>query len=164
MQREKQVKLARIKIEADLENPDLTFRPQISNNSQKLAREKVLRQGDPDALDVTNRLLKDAEELKFQKKIREKQLISEQTEQCKFKPTVSSKSKQLLQNNPLFQKEFVERQKVLSKGSRRCASRDEEQEFTFRPNIGKSCNRVLKPERLFESEADRCQRLAHTEK
>ena len=164
VQREKQVRLARIKYEADLENVDLTFQPQISDISQKLARKKVLRKGDPEALDVTNRLLKDAEDLKLQKKIREKQLLTEQQLQCKFQPTVSSKSKQLLQNNPLFQKEFVERQKVLSKARRRCASDEEQKNFTFKPNIGKSYNRVLKPARLLESEAERYQRLAHTER
>jgi len=169
VQREKQERIARRKLEVELNNPDLTFQPVISEASGRIASSASLRRGEPPAKNVVDRLL--SKPLQERKNSREQAWAEQQERECRFHPKVSSNSKKIVESHPAFKKatDFVQRQEIMEnerkdrERERRAAAHDMSGVATFRPKVHNP-DRILvqsRPERLAETEAQRYERLAY---
>jgi len=171
VQRERLEKLAKMQLEYEVNDENLTFRPTISEHSERLAAGASIRRGEPPTLNVVDRLLSRSNDISERKKQREKAWAEEQKSAHRYKPSVSKNTDKLLRKNKLFKQgvDFVTRQIQLDEERtkkeeklRGAEARGNPSSTFFKPKTHKP-ERILrrtKPELLNETEENRYQRLA----
>jgi len=164
IQKQKQEYLHRLRIEAELNNPDLTFQPKITGKSAAMAESRI------EIPDVTERLLRDAADKPYKRALQAEQYHNVISATCTFKPSINPTSgEDILENNDVYkyQKDMVARQYLMSdiqkeKIERKVAKMIEEEKCTFNPSINKISNFLVEAdaERANETPEQRMERLS----
>lgn len=170
VQREKQEKLVKKQLEFELSDGNLTFKPAISEQSQRLALLAALRRGEAPSRDVVDRLLARSNSVHERKNHREHEAARQEEDSCKNAPRVSRNSENLLQGNELYdgRTAFVERQMRMEElrrakdQQRRAEAHDMSGVATFRPKTHQPDAVLIRtrPELLAETKEQRIERLA----
>ncbi|GBG29302.1 Hypothetical Protein FCC1311_055242 [Hondaea fermentalgiana] len=170
VQREKQERLVKKQLEFELSDGNLTFKPTINEESQRLALGASLRRGEVPSGNVVDRLLSRNNSVHERKKHREQMAAQQQDGECNFQPKVSSNSASLLRGNELYDgaTNFVDRQQKLEElrrqraQQRQAAAHDMSGVATFRPKTHRPEAILVRsrPELLAETEEQRYERLA----
>lgn len=152
-----------MKEEALAQNPDLTFQPRLDPLTEQIAKEKC------GSDDITNRLLKDADEKFYRQLKAAEEHEKNELKGCTFKPEINPTYDEILQNNEIYKynKDFVTRQNVLAKVSKDHLGKTiervlEEEGCTFSPRINKVSEFLVEadPERANESIEQKFERLS----
>jgi hypothetical protein len=169
LQKQRAEALARARLAAELCDPELTFKPKLTETSRKIVQVLEARKTLPTAAE---RLTTCAPALLAAKVRRAEALEAAEAAACPFKPAISETSAKMVElmeacgRNPDFltrQQEYVELQEL----KRRAAMAAVDSECTFKPNIGNSELVVTKSAHgvtLFETDAERFERLAVKDK
>jgi len=168
IQRDKNERLAKLQMEVEANDPNLTFKPTISETSERIAQSMNLRKGVAPSRDVVTRLMSHSEVVAQRKNKREQAWAQQQDLNNKFVPKASMNSNKLLEQNPDYRDlDFVKRQekwieKRLKKESELRIAQGVAENATFTPSIGNSEAVLIhaRPERMTETREERFERLA----
>eukprot|EP01017_Pseudomicrothorax_dubius_P040174 TRINITY_DN624_c0_g1_i2.p1 TRINITY_DN624_c0_g1~~TRINITY_DN624_c0_g1_i2.p1 ORF type:complete len:680 (+),score=140.73 TRINITY_DN624_c0_g1_i2:35-2074(+) len=137
------------------------FQPKINPNSRVMARTRY------DDVDVTQRLLKDAEEKHYKRQKDAEQIEAEIMSSCTFKPAINPSSKLLDNRSELdFEdvgtRHYMEADLRRERQTARLAKLAAEEDCTFRPRINKVSSYLAEsdPDRCVEDLAARVDRLS----
>lgn len=164
IQKQKAEYLFKLKTEAEMSNPDLTFQPRLDPISEQIAIQKVGQ------TDVTERLIKDAHEKVYKRMKAAEDYQNEISRSCTFKPEINPISKEeILEQNEIykFNKDFVTRQNLLAQVSKEKFEKKamkilEEENCTFAPRISKISEFLVEadPDRANETLEQKIERLS----
>lgn len=161
VQRARNENLQRMRVEAEVGNPELTFQPRINPDSERLAEQDPAFHHD-----VTRRMAQQAADA--QRRLVEKQLAweAEQAAKHSYHPEVSSGSRRMLEGTT---DTFFDRQRRTADARRRRmqdAVHSDEKECTFQPQVtgADAALSRLRPSRLGETDEERVERLATRDK
>lgn len=173
VQQERQERLAKKKLDLELNDGDLTFRPAISASSERIAAQAMLRRGEvPRSGNVVQRLTGKGSDMRERRAQRQHARAQQDGEECRlFRARASANSTRLLRKKPHYRGgvDFVERQRLLEEDRKLRAQRrsaevnDQSGTVTFQPKLLRNPERILvhsRPERLAETEQQRCERLS----
>jgi hypothetical protein len=160
IQREKQEKLRELKMKQLQENPDLTFNPQISEESARIASKSRA----PMNVFDRNQFSQMEKRLKHQAA----KVIKQDEAECTFQPSLNPKSQQILQQSKLYNNmnnNFFERQEVKQLREDQKVFQNKEKENVdlnklFKPHVNKTSQILAKYMRPDETEEEKVQRLA----
>jgi len=165
VQRERHENLQRLRMEAELKDKNLTFKPQISKRSAEMA----MRRTDIGKQSVTERLCKDAAE-RVEKNIRKSEILNqEKSVQYPFAPRLHTSTFSIggLGEDRLLSKGFNERQELYQQRKRekeeqKLTKYSCEAKCTFRPEINFTSEILVEadPRRGNETEEERIERLS----
>ena len=166
IQKQKQEYLFRLKTEAEISNPDLTFQPRLDPITEQIAIQKIGQ------ADVTDRLVKDAHDKVYKRMKAAEDYQNEVARSCTFKPDINPISKandEILEQNEIYKytKDFVTRQNILAQVSKERFDKKvtkilEEENCTFNPKISKISEFLVEadPDRANETAGQRIDRLS----
>eukprot|EP00947_MAST-08B_sp_MAST-8B-sp1_P004059 g4059.t1 len=176
LQRAKNAELQRRRIEQEKVNPDLTFRPEISAESERLVHRRRLEAEDPAAaFNVTERLVRDAASQGEKKNRRAEAWQDKEAAEHRFRPTLTERTQQIVAESGDFQegedflernRRQVEKKKKKEDMARAAAAKEDDERCKFKPDIGASSDLLQQsqPHRMNESEMEMIERLSKTDK
>ena len=175
LQRAKNAELQRRRIQQDRVNPDLTFKPEINAESERLVHRRRLESQDASAFNVTERLVRDAVSGAAKKMKRVEAWQGKEAAEYRFHPTLTEKTQQIIGEMGDYdpsvdfltrQEMLVEKQKKRADDRRAQQSKEDVIRCKFKPDIGAS-EQILQqnqPHRLQESQEERIERLSNKDR
>eukprot|EP00743_Colponemidia_sp_Colp-15_P009571 GILK01010468.1.p1 GENE.GILK01010468.1~~GILK01010468.1.p1 ORF type:complete len:699 (-),score=140.42 GILK01010468.1:90-2186(-) len=173
VQKEKMEHLQQLRRETEQSNPNLTFKPMVSEQSARII-EARRQYHDTQNLPVTERLTREHEETVSKKLRRQEELQAELSQDYTFKPQISSSTAVLVHTSALFQgnnRDFLERQNTFAEMQRDKQTRlidqlNDERDQTFAPHVNRTSQILAasKTARAGETYLEKIERLHHKDK
>lgn len=165
VQRERSEALQRLRMLKE-SDPELTYKPKVSEASERLAQRRRRREGTAQEVDISTRLTQQKhKDVERKAKLHHAHEVEKRSE-LTFEPQIGQNTEKILGDNPMFKVGFLERQEAYAKASR--AKKQERQmaeleDLPFNPDIG-NANEILahkEDTRVKESFLERVERLSH---
>lgn len=166
IQKERQERLYQLRNDADTNNPDLKFTPTLDQKTKEIAQRKKL------PVDVTERLMKDANDKMYKKIKQGEEYQSQISSECTFQPNAQLQNRstnEILKDNELFKQvpDFTTRQAVqadIKKERHRQLVSEHwgSEDCSFSPHISKISEYLIesKGERVNETLQEKIERLS----
>ena len=173
VQKKKNETLVKLRVETELNDQNLKFKPQVNKNSEKILHKKTQKMyGSNKNIGVTERLTKDASD-RIEKLHKKKEDINNEISiMHPFRPNLSTYSTNTMANRTMRSdggKDFHERQQDLLQRqheNRENRRNEEGKEFSFKPKINSTSGIMIEadPERSRENANDKFHRLYNIDK
>ena len=164
LQRQKEENLQKMRIEAELKDENLTFKPKIIKKSEEI----LMNRSDLLGQSVIDRLCKDAAD-RVEKSLKQTEFMSQQQSvQYPFNPRLSNSTCSFtsIGEGTLLTKGFKERQEYFEKKRREkreeILKQTKDNKYTFKPEINFTSEILMEadPKRMIETDDERIQRLS----